>query len=429
MIDAGELTRLCVALRGRGVVTDAELVRRIEAELPRYRALRSEPPLRFPPDVLAARLPLLGWLLHEASWTAVQRIVPAFERLDVQRRAPSRELARLVARLADVARGLPWPEFAPRALGAIRAQALAESKRDTPDGFDRAWILHEEARRRYREYRESHRDRGPRAPELLGLDETFIQLALAETGTAGRTGERVISRWTEELEQDHPMWTEAGSARWTQRIARQLVAAIDEGGSALEVAARVEREHGLVHAVTPERMALVTALQGPGIMTARAALLYYGLTPELAELGRRPYFAKTWDDERAAVLARFTSAFRAVEHPVPGPDGRPRPMHPDHDLSLAQLQLTRALLVPGRRDGAAVEELSARLRETGGDAGVIGSATKPSYLRAIVECRRLAGAGAGYHEWRERWPDLDRYRAQPGRERQVRDALEATRPQ
>ncbi|MGI5244964.1 hypothetical protein [Dactylosporangium sp. CA-139066] len=42
------------------------------------------------------------------------------------------------------------------------------------------------------------------------------------------------------------------------------------------MAARVEREHGLVDEVTAERMALVTALPGPGILTARAALLYYG---------------------------------------------------------------------------------------------------------------------------------------------------------
>jgi hypothetical protein len=444
VIDVDELTRLCVGLRARGVVTDEALVQRVESELPRYRKFLCDPRPQHPPAELAGRLPLLGWLIYEASWTAVQRVVPAFEWLDEAGRAPNRELAVLIERLADVGRRLPWPEFAPRALGAIRAQALVESKRDTAEGFDRAWLLHQEARKRYVEFRECHRAAGTGSPEVLGLDETFIQLALAETGTACRTSERVISRWTEELARDRPMWTDADGTRWTQRIARQLVEAIGQGEAALAVAARVEGDHGLVHDVTAERMALVTAFQNPGIMTARAALLYYALTPELAEIGRKPYFAATWDDERAEVLRRFTSAYRAIERPVRGPDNRPRRMHPDHDRSLIHLRLNVALLVPGhdlpsaldfapclrrsRLDDAAVEELSAWMRETGSDANVIGSATKHGFLRSVVQCRRLAGAGSGYHEWRERWPDLDRYRAERHRERQVHEALAATRP-
>ena len=38
------------------------------------------------------------------------------------------------------------------ALGAIRAEALVESKRDTEDGYDAAYILHQEARGTCKQY-------------------------------------------------------------------------------------------------------------------------------------------------------------------------------------------------------------------------------------------------------------------------------------
>jgi hypothetical protein len=59
-----------------------------------------------------------------------------------------------------------------------------------------------------------------------------------------------------------------------------------------------------------------------------------------------------------------------------------------------------------------------------GDANVIGSATKPGFIRSVETCRAAAGAAAdGYVRWRRDWPMLDRYESEPGRAQRVEQAL------
>jgi hypothetical protein len=444
MMSVEELRQLCQDARSQRVDTDNDLIHKIESDVQEYRGfLRDRAEL--PPDELVDRLWYMGWLIYEATWQSLARIAPGFESLSGEQHETSREVQGLIARGADAARSLPWPEFAPRALGAIRAQALAASKRDTEDGYDDAWILHEEARKKYALYRDYHVDRKGRDHLLLALDEVLVQLALAETGTACRTAERVISRWTEQTEEFE--FTQQADERWAERMFPELLQGVTIGEQALEMAATIEKEHGLVQQVDEHRLALVTSFQNPGIMTARAALLMLGMCAEMESLGRRPLPGDdSWKQSRLSLIKRFESAYRYIETDIPGDKGIRLPLHPAHARSVVQLRLNLALLVPGHPlparlvfdpcvevdplDDSAIEALSAWLAESvdgkqRGDANVIGSATKPGFIRSVLACRTAAGATAdGYLRWREKWPLLDRYVTEPGRAERVEQALQ-----
>jgi hypothetical protein len=438
MMSIDELRELAQALRQGGRTTDEPLVAAIETEVARLRALHDEGgPMS---AELRERLPLLGWLLYEASWQVVQKIEPGFVILAEAFGKEGQAAFNLTARLADAARSLPWPEHAPRALGALRAQALAESKRDTEEGYDRAWAVHEEARLNHGIYAEVVTTSKLR----LDLDEVLLQLALAETGTACRTAERVISRWDEGVQGGE--FAPADDVRWSQRMFRELSDGLRYGGEALRAAARISDQHGFAASVDEHRLALPTAFRNPGIMTARAALLVLALTAEMEGLGRSPQHGqRSWPELRADLLRRFTEAYRAVERPVAGPDGRELPLSYVYVRSLVQLRLTVAVLVPGLSlpsatvsepclavdplDDAAVEAMSGWLTEPvngrqRGDANVIGSATMPSFIRSVEACRAAYGAVGGYREWRRRWPALDRYAAEPGRLARVQAVLQ-----
>jgi hypothetical protein len=442
MMNVEVLRRLCEDVRARRVDTDDDLIHKIESDVREYRGfLRDRAEL--PPDELVDRLWYMGWLIYEATWQSLDRIAPGFEKLTDERREASREVQGLIARGANAARFLPWPEFAPRALGAVRAEALAASKRDTEDGYNDAWILHAEAKKKYEWYRNYHVGRENRDHLLLALDEVLVQLALAETGTACRTAERVISRWTEEEEFG---FTQRADERWTERMFPELLQGVTVGEQALEMAATIEKEHGLVQQVDEHRLALVTSFQNPGIMTARAALLMLGMCAEMESLGRRPLPGDdSWKQSRESLIERFENAYRYIERDIPGAKGIRLPLHPAHARSVVQLRLNLALLVPGHRlparmvfdpvvevdplDDEAIEALSAWLAESvdgkqRGDANVIGSATKPGFIRSVLACRAAAGATAdGYLRWRHNWPVLDRYVTEPGRAERVEQAL------
>ncbi|TQS40359.1 hypothetical protein [Cryptosporangium phraense] len=361
-----------------------------------YRAqLTVRPRPQLPPESLRERLPLMGWLIYEASWNAVQRIVASYDELPAgPERADSEAAHGQVRRLGNAARGLVWPEFAPRALGAIRAQALAESKRDTPLSYDEAWIYHREAKRRYRTYLDALGTVPERTRFVIALDEVLLQLALAETGTACRTAERVIGKWAEESP-DAPVEEEE---RRVQVIYPDVEEAAETGARALAAAAKIRDEYGLVHEVTEDRMALVTGFRNPGIMCARAALIALALCPAMESIG------------------------------------------------LVQLRLNFALLVPGHSlpatapfdpclavdplDGAAVGALSAWLApETRSSQRVrgnmIGSATLPLFIQSVMALRSLTGDAHGYLDWRREWPELGRYWQQGGREDPVDRAISA----
>ena len=449
MMGPDELRGLCAGFRGEPKShTDDALIDRIVADVEEYRGFLAEPRPQLPPEPLAGLLPLMGWLIYEASWEAVQRVGAAFEWLPADGRVGSDLAYRQVRRLADAARRLPWPEFAPRALGAIRAQALAESKRDTQGGYDAAWIAHQEARRRHQSYLDSHGNAPARERFARDLDEVLLQLALAETGTACRTAERVISRWAEELAVADPKENKASEDRWVQRMFRELSDGIQRGELAIATVTRIEQQHGLVEKVDEHRLALVTGFQNPGIMTARAALLALALCPAMEGLGRLAPDGSSWDQARAGLLERFTKAYRSIEEPVVKADGTPVPMRAEHQRSLVQIRLNLALLMPGYPlparqpfdrclelnplDDNAVQALSEWLAgqangQRRGDANAIGSATMPSFISSAVRCRSLSGVDSGYHEWRAAWFELDRYTSEDGREGRVKAVLDATR--
>src|SRR5213078_4895997 len=102
--------------------------------------------------------------------------------------------------------------------------------------------------------------------------------------------ERVIGRWAEELEHDDPEWTAEDEAYWVQLMFQELAQGVAIGGRALDVAAEIEKEYGFARRVDRNRLALHTAFQNPGIMTARAALLMVALCAEMENLRRHPVF-------------------------------------------------------------------------------------------------------------------------------------------
>jgi hypothetical protein len=445
MITTAELIDLSRAIREDQTHVEDQLVRWIEVEVEEYRAFLVSPRPQLPPAELADRLPLMGWLLLEASLSPLWKIAADFEALPDEQRADSEDRLDLIARIADAARALPWPEFAPRSLGAIRAQALAESKRDTEAGYDSAWILHEEARARYESFHASHAA-DPDSPYLLALDEVLLQLALAETGTACRTAERVIGLWAEGLGNDESAWTEADSDRWIQRMFGELTEGVKIGERALAVAEQIDDKWGFVRGVDESRLALTTSYRNPGIMTARAALLLFSLTPEMERLGRIPEGSDTWQQCRAQLLTSVENAYRAIERPVHKADGTETGLLASHQRSVMQIRLHCALVAPGHPlpsrltfapvleltvlDDDAVESISTWLAEIEngkerGDANVIGSATMTRFVESVEKCRMEYGVREGYRKWRRRWYVLDRYAGQDGRLDRVEKILGA----
>ncbi|MGW4463870.1 hypothetical protein [Micromonospora sp. NPDC004704] len=441
MMDTRRLLELCEDFRHRDLEVDNDVVTSIEQDVAQYKAtFLVEPVPEEPPAPLRELLPLMGWLVYEASWNAVQQVQAAFEAMDEEEREQSARSYGHIRRLADAARNLVWPEFAPRALGAIRAQALAESKRDTEAGYDAAYIVHQEARARYRSYYDSHLGRAVREDFLLALDEVLLQLALAETGTACRTAERIICLWSEQF----PGADTDSEERWVQRMYRDLSEAVEIGRRALDTARRIKDTHTLVHVVTAKRLALVTGYRNPGIMTARAALLALALSPAMEHLGRTPTGTATWKQERALLIEQFTRAYDAIQEPVRNADDEPMPMKHDHKRALVQLRLNLALLVPGHSlpspdpfdaclkpdplDDEAVTGLSTWLSTEASGGGpnhgnIIAAATLPLFNRSVVALRSLTGDGPAYYAWRRRWYRLGRYANQGGRQPRVEAAL------
>lgn len=382
----------------------------------------------------------MGWLIFEASLDRLWEVKAQFERLEGPDGETSREAAALIRRLANAGRALVWPEFASRLLGAIRAEALVESKRDTEAGYDAAYILHQEARERHSSYE------GTLGGRLtLELDEVLMTLALAETGTACRTAERVIGRWDQDFRQEDPGLDEDQSQRWTQRLFKQLVDGIEIGAHAIADGTRIRDTLGLVDEVTETRLTLVTGLRNPTIMTCRAILLAYSMCPEMERLGRVPPApAETWPDYQRQLLERFDKAFPTLLLPVLKPNGDVWPLNAEHSRALVQLCLHLGLVTPRHPlrepvrvddeltltvlDDDAVERMSAWLAtevdgRQRGDGNTIGTASKPDFIRSVEACRQDSGAAARYREWRIRWFELDRYAKDPGRRDRIDEIL------
>ncbi|HEY0697047.1 MAG TPA: hypothetical protein VGD43_04485 [Micromonospora sp.] len=444
MMSVDEIRRYARGIRDEEIVVDAQLLTMIEAEVAAYRTFLREPRPQLPPPEIADVLPLMGWLILEASLAPLLRVEAGYEGVGGERRRRSEAAAELIDRAADVARALPWPVFAPRALGAIRSQALVASKRDTESGYDDAWILHQEAGERHASYLDSHGSDPSRERYVRDLGEVLLQLALAETGTACRTAERVLSRWAEG--RDEGIWDEQDSERWTQRLFRQLSEGAETGARALDVASGIARRWGFTDRVDEDRLALPTSHRLPAIMTARATVLMLSMSPEMENLGRQPGDGfDSWAEARNGLINRFEECYRHIERPAVGKDGRVWPMRPEHQRSLVQLRLHLALAVPGHDFPAtlalpsclavnpltdeAVEAMSRWLAETDergtqrGDANVVGSTTKPSFIRSLNALRETYGAVGGYPQWRRSWFVLDRHCNESGRRQRVEQAL------
>jgi hypothetical protein len=450
MMSATDLLELCDDFRNHGRKTDDEVVAWIESDVEEYRSKFLVPPVpQLPPEELLELLPLMGWLIYETTWYSLRRVQAAFESMDAAAREPSERAYGQIHRLANAARRLVWPEYAPRALGAIRAHALAESKRDTEDGYDDAYIVHQEAADRHRSYRDSHGDSADRGRYLLDLDEVLLQLALGETGTACRTAERVIGRWDRFTDGDNDNLDD--ERQWVQRMYRDLSDAVEIGGRALRTAKRIKDTHQLVYKVDQYRLALVTGYRNPGIMTARAALLALSLAPAMEDLRRQPPGGQTWAQERERLVELFAAAYQELGRPVYDEDGKLVPMVLDHKRALVQLRLHLALLMPGRSlpteepfdpclerdplDDEAVAQMSGWLAQEPTDGGpnhgsTIGSAILPMFIQSVTALRSLTGDGAGYPAWRIEWFRLGRYSNEPGRMSLVQNAIAvaASRP-
>jgi len=446
---ADRLRELCQALRGGTMVCDDALVTAIEADLEQYRLL---PVAQVPPDDVAEALPLLGWLIYEATWSALPRMPARFTQLGGASLAAATANYDLIVRAANAARQMPWPEHAIRALGAFRAQALAESKQDSEAAYVRAQTIHLEARNRHASFLTYHRARGAdeKDPYLRSLDEILVQLVLAETGTACRTAERVIDRWVEDFRRDDPADDERLREEYTQLIFDQMANGADIGEQALAAADRVKTLHGFVDAVSEEGMALPMSFVNPGIMTARAVLLMLALYPEMERLGFYPLGEDaSWDQTRLRLRERFDHAYGYIERPIENSAGKRLEPREDLKLAIVQIRLSAALLMPGRSlpsslsfapclshevlDDAAVEAMCRWLTETVVDRHGretqrstlrgFGGGIMPNFIRGVEACRAAFGGGQDYAAWRARWFVLDKYANEPGRAERISKAL------
>jgi hypothetical protein len=472
MLTAAQLSEICYALRekrpieisevadllgpggcAKPYVADETLVEVIDRDIAAYRNRYSRNLAEGisnvePPSDLAEQIWLMGWLLYEATWQRVDDVQTAFPSKPPDSRAESEAAAALVKSFATSARALPWPAFAARALGALRADALVASKKDTRAGYAEAFALHEQARRRHDSFRELHGDDPSRARHIIGLKEMLLQLALSETGTACRTAEQVIARWPKGLDGEMHTWgSNEDEAFWIQLMFDNLLEGVEIGTRALTEAASIESGPGFAERVTEERMALATAYRNPANMTARAGLLVLALCSEMERLGYRPSLScVSWPEMREEVRRRVVSAYEAMERPVTRKDGTAVPLAAAHEVYLVQLRLNLALISPGAQlpsrldfatclsmnplDDKAVEALSQWLiqpnarGERRDNANLIGSATMPAFIRSVEDCRvRAGGERDGYREWRARWFALDRYATEPDRRQQVEAAL------
>lgn len=435
VMSAERLEELCLALRRREIECDDEIVAAIEADAAAY---RREPAPQLPPEDVAELLPLMGWLMYEASWSAVQGIPNGFTETGGEALARAREKHEWVLRIANASRVLPWPEFAPRALGALRALALAESKGDTQESYDRAQDLHQEARERHGSYLTYHQENRDISQ---AYDEILVQLWLAEAGTACRIAERVVDRWAEEFAADDPETDRQRREERVQIVFSDLAEGAARGEEALAAAERVA-EDGFVDEPTKDKLLMPTSFVNPGIMTARAVLLMLALSPEMQRLGYFPLGDDdSWDESREKLRERFDSAYEYIERPVFNSRNEPQEPRGDLKLAVVQIRLAAALLMPGRRlpsrltfapcvrhevlDDDAIEAMSAWLTEVAVDRNGqekqrstlrgFGGAIMPNFFDGVEECRVAFGGKPGYRDWRARWFILDKYAAEAGR--------------
>jgi hypothetical protein len=444
-VETEKLVELCQEIRAReGKVTDEHvmLLERLASETREVR--EANPGATSPPSDQARRLRIIGWLMYEVSLKSLQNVPAAWESLLADNPLDfetAEKYDSFIDSVANSARFLAWREFSPRALGAIRAQAVASSKRDTDAGYARAWLFHREADFLHDLYRGQVAD----DPKLKrAYLESLVQLRLAETGTACRTAEFAIS-----LQYDRHVRSTVPERARINKLFRDLEAGAKYGDEAIDKVDELRRDDGLVQAVDEHGIALDTSYRQPGIMTARAYLLMYPVTALLEKQGRRTWQnLSTWGEAMEKLLEGFVKAYRAIET-----DSSKKEFTPEQQRSIVQLRLNLAFVCPGFPlsselsselefdpclkqsvlDADAVEQLSHWLASNDqkgkqrGDANVIGSATMPSYLESIRLVLDNDDDWKRYVTWRRTSFDkLDRYATDEGRNGRVMAALDAT---
>ncbi|MET0494059.1 MAG: hypothetical protein ABW000_13110 [Actinoplanes sp.] len=444
-----ELKELCVGLRQGTIPCDEAMIVIIEEEVARHRQRERT---GLPPEELEPVLPVLGWLIYEASWSALQAIPNGFRQDGGEAYEKAMADIDRIVRSANAARGMLWPEYASRALGAIRAQALAASKMDTQESYQEARTFHKEGRERHASFMSYHRKLTDDERDLhrRALDEVLAQLALAETGTACRIAEQVVDRWAEDFADPSAAEDQRQQDNRTQRVFQQLTEGAKVGSEALEALDRVSTVHGFKDEPDEEGLALRTAFINPGIMTARALLLLLAFSPEMERLGYYPMGKDaSWQQSREALLKRFEKAYARIERPVPDAEGNPTQPRDTLKLAIVQIRLGAALLVPGLDlpsrltfapclahqvlDEAAAEALSTWLTDpVVGRDGVarqrsryrgLGAAIMPNFIAGVEACRVAFGGTPGYRQWRARWFVLDKYGNEPGRRQSAQRIL------
>jgi len=441
MRTAEELDRLCIAIRTKKDMPDLdELMGIVRTEFGEYVASIPEPAPQLPPEHMVEPLWSFGWLLYELSWSLTPEVPAGWEALDDETVARSRWAMERIEELADIARDLPWPEYAPRGLGALRSLALAHSKRDTEQGFDLAWAYHDEANELHREYLKNHQ--GNERYENA-LAETVVQLWLAQSGTSSRTAEQLLGRWAERVMDGRIKGPD--EHRLLQAMFDRLWQGVLFGERAWAQVAAIDQAYGLADTVTREHLALVTGYRNPGIMAARAALLLLPLSIGMEQLGRgAPPGHADWAAARDDLVERMRASYRKIERDVRDSRGNPVALNADHQRSVVQIRLNIALVLPGteleseldfapclaqvRLDAQAATSLSEWLADTStgrrrGDANVIGSATMPKFIEGVEALRAARGVSDGYRTWRRTWLELDRYIDEPGRADLLEQAL------
>jgi hypothetical protein len=396
---------------------------------------------------MVERLRLMGWLMYETTWTALQQMPHRFRQEGGEAGRKAQERYDVIVRVTNAARRLPWPEYAVLALGAYRALALAESKHDNEEAFLKAQSMLDEAREAHADFQTYHlgRNLDELHRDLRALDEIFLQLALAETGTACRTAEMVIDRWLEEFA---PKGADADD--YLLKLYRQIVKGIEVGEQALEVADRVKERHGFVDEVSEEGIALPTSFINPGVMTARAILLLLALSPEMERLGLFPLGNdNSWDESRRNLVKRFDDAYAYIERPIEKSSGERVELRPDLQIAVVQMRTAAGLLIPGHElpstlgfapclshrvlDDAAVEEMSTWMTETITDSHGrttqrttfrgFGGSSMPNFIEGAETCRDAFGGAPGFKAWRARWFVLDKLAGEPGRAAAVSQIL------
>lgn len=424
-------------------VTDVETALSIARELQLlgndYRYLA----LTVPPAEIRHRLRVVGRFIYEVAWRIVDgEKLPRdwgtalADKPDLLRQAEQQ--IQLLEQLDHAARILPWREYAPRALGAIRSKGLAASKKNDQQGFLDAWSFHFEAEEMYKDFREAlfmATDPGIR-DFAFELDSVQQQLLLAQTGTSCRQAERAFA-----------LDEESGSvdAQAAQRVFEYLFSALEDGAfsgrEAIRVLEHVEHGYGLVTKANNTHLLGPQNFRNAGCMAARANLLLLPMATAMDRWSRpKPVGYDSWDAYRGEIEQQIVVACRAIERE------RTQALRLDHLRQIAFIRLSLAFLAPRLRirtslqlvdssdgltwkfsgqetplvlDDEACGRLSSWLATDQSDKGddiIIGSVNMPAYFEALHIHMTQAKTWDRYVQWRTDWPQLDRHQSHARRD-------------